>query len=179
MSTRSALLPGPAELRRPAELTRPTDPTAWAPQALLDLVGAVADDPSRWRDAVRFDAGTRQWARLPAPDGAELWLLTWLPDQSTDLHDPGSSAAALTVVSGVLEEVRADADGRRTTSVLTSGDGVHLAAGVVHDVGNRGTAPAVSVHAYSPPLSAMSFYEASASGLHRVRTVATDQPEES
>ena len=166
MSTRSALLP------------RPADP-AWTPQALLDLVGAVADDPARWRSAVRFDAGRRHWSRLPAPDGAELWLLTWLPDQSTDLHDHGPSAAALTVVAGWLEEVRADATGRRTTSVLAAGDGVHLSPGVVHDVGNRGTVPAVSVHAYSPPLSSMSFYERSPAGLHRVRTVVTDQPEQS
>ena len=154
------------------------DPTAWTPQALLDLVGAVADDPSRWRAAVRFDAGRRHWSRLPAPAGAELWLLTWLPDQSTDLHDHGPSAAALTVVAGLLEEVRAGADGRRSRTVLSRGDGVQLAPGVVHDVGNRGTAPAVSVHAYSPPLSSMSFYETSPSGLHRVRTVATDQPEQ-
>lgn len=165
--------------RRPAPLPRPADPTAWAPQALLDLVSAVADDLAAWRSAVRFDAGRRHWSRLPAPDGAELWLLTWLPDQATDLHDHGPSAAALTVVGGLLEEVRADASGRRTTSVLGRGDGVHLAPGVVHDVGNRGTEPAVSVHAYSPPLSSMSFYETSAAGLHRVRTVATDEPEQS
>lgn len=152
-------------------------PETWSPQALLDLVGAVADDPSRWRDAVRFDAGRRHWSRLPAPDGAELWLLTWLPDQSTDLHDHGPSAAALTVVAGLLEEVRADATGRRTSTVLRPGDGVHLAPGVVHDVGNRGTEPAVSVHAYSPPLSSMSFYEPSPAGLQRVRTVLSDQPE--
>jgi quercetin dioxygenase-like cupin family protein len=173
VSHRSALLP------RSPELPRPADPTAWAPEALLDLVHAVADDPPSWREAIRFDAGRRHWARLPAPEGAELWLLTWLPDQSTDLHDHGPSAAALTVVTGVLEEVRADVDGRRSTSVLTGGDGVQLAPGVVHDVGNRGTAPAVSVHAYSPPLSSMSFYETSPAGLHRVRTVLTDQPEES
>ncbi len=164
MPTRSALL---------------SPPEIWSPQALLDLVGAVADDPSRWRDAVRFDAGRRHWSRLPAPDGAELWLLTWLPDQSTDLHDHGPSAAALTVVAGLLEEVRADPVGRRTSTVLRPGDGVHLVPGVVHDVGNRGTEPAVSVHAYSPPLSSMSFYEATASGLQQVRTVATDQPEQS
>jgi quercetin dioxygenase-like cupin family protein len=163
VSTRSALL---------------SPPETWSPRALLDLVGAVADDPSRWRDAVRFDAGRRHWSRLPAPDGAELWLLTWLPDQSTDLHDHGSSAAALTVVAGLLEEVRADAAGRRTSTVLRAGDGVHLAPGVVHDVGNRGTEPAVSVHAYSPPLSSMSFYEPSPAGLQRVRTVLSDQPEQ-
>ena len=176
MPARSALLALPADPRLPDP--RPAHPTAFTPQALLDLVDAVADDRSRWLDAVRFDAGRRHWSRLPAPAGAELWLLTWLPDQSTDLHDHGRSAAALAVVAGVLEEVRADHDGHRTTSVRTRGDSVHLPPGVVHDVGNRGTAPAVSVHAYSPPLSSMSFYETSSSGLHRVRTVLTDEPEQ-
>ena len=75
--------------------------------------------------------------------------------------------------------MRAGADGRRSRTVLQPRRRVHLAPGVVHDVGNRGTAPAVSVRAYSPPLSSMSFYETSPSGLHRVRTVATDQPEQS
>ena len=46
-----------------------------------------------------------------------------------------------------------------TGSVTTFGSR-HL-----HDVSNAATAPAVSVHAYSPPLTAMRRYEMTASGL--------------
>ncbi len=38
--------------------------------------------------------------------------------------------------------------------------------------------PTLSVHAYSPPLTAMSYYELTGhGGLRRTRTVLTDQPE--
>jgi len=38
--------------------------------------------------------------------------------------------------------------------------------------------PTLSVHAYSPPLTAMSYYEVTGHGtLRRTRTVLTDQPE--
>jgi hypothetical protein len=43
----------------------------------------------------------------------------------------------------------------------------------VHDVYNAGPAAAVSLHAYSPPLSEMSFYAQHPSGLARLRTVST------
>src|SRR3954467_4189396 len=42
--------------------------------------------------------------RLLARPGWEAWLLTWLPGQSTGLHDHGGSAGAFAVLDGVLEE---------------------------------------------------------------------------
>jgi hypothetical protein len=44
----------------------------------------------------------------------------------------------------------------------------------VHDVVNRVPAPAVSVHAYSPPLTAMFYYAVEPAGLRRTRTVLTE-----
>jgi hypothetical protein len=41
----------------------------------------------------------------------------------------------------------------------------------VHDVENRAVEPAVSVHAYSPPLTAMSYYDVAPDGrLRRSRS---------
>jgi Cysteine dioxygenase type I len=48
---------------------------------------------------------------------------------------------------------------------VTSLGGRHL-----HDVGNDAADPAVSVHAYSPPLSAMRRYEMTSAGQALVRT---------
>jgi hypothetical protein len=45
----------------------------------------------------------------------------------------------------------------------------------VHDPGNDSGAPAVSVHAYSPPLTAMRRYETAPSGLALVRTELAEQ----
>ena len=143
---------------------------------LADLVASVADDPRLWRDSVRFDRGSRYWHRLAALPGADLWLLTWLPDQHTDLHDHGEATAAFTVVCGSLTETRV-ADGRPVDRTLSRGQVSWVPAGAVHDVGNRGTAPAISIHAYSPALTEMTFWSLSAGELSRVSTVLTDEPE--
>ena len=43
--------------------------------------------------------------------GAQVWLLSWLPQQGTPLHDHGTSAGAFSVVRGTLTE-RVLASGR-------------------------------------------------------------------
>jgi mannose-6-phosphate isomerase-like protein (cupin superfamily) len=154
--------------------------------SLADAVQTVAGDPRLWRKHVHFDRGTRYWHRLASlpdielPDtdlpDIDLWLLTWLPDQQTDLHDHGEASAAFTVVSGSLEEVRVSG-GRRITRSLSPGQLSWVPAGAVHDVGNRGDAPAISIHAYSPRLTTMTFWELSHGQLHRGSTLRTDEPE--
>lgn len=144
--------------------------------SLADVVLTVAGDPRLWREHVRFDRGSRYWHRLASLPDADLWLLTWLPDQHTDLHDHGEASAAFTVVSGALSEVRVS-EGRQVSRSLTRGQVSWVPAGAVHDVGNRGDGPAISIHAYSPALTAMTFWELSAGELHRGSTVRTDEPE--
>lgn len=64
--------------------------------------------------------------------------------------------------------------------VLEGGDQAAFPLGWVHDVGAAGDTPfeTLSVHAYSPPLTAMSYYEVTArQRLRRTRTELTDQPE--
>ena len=143
---------------------------------LLDLVSTVAGDPRLWREHVRFDHGSRYWHRLASLPAADLWLLTWLPDQQTDLHDHGEADAAFTVVSGSLEEVRVR-DGARVATTLTRGQVSWVPAGAVHDVGNRSTSPAISIHAYSPALTEMGFWSLERGVLSRVSSVRTDEPE--
>jgi quercetin dioxygenase-like cupin family protein len=148
-----------------------------APGPLLDLVRAVAADRSRWEPAVRFDASSRYWQRLLQTAHVDLWLLTWLPGQDTELHDHGAAAAAVTVVAGAVQEVRADLHGALTTTRLEVGDAVWVPPGAVHDVRHAGTGPAVSLHAYSPRLRRMTYYERAPQGLRVTRTVLSDEPE--
>jgi mannose-6-phosphate isomerase-like protein (cupin superfamily) len=144
--------------------------------SLADAVQTVAGDPRLWRQHVRFDRGTRYWHRLASLPDVDLWLLTWLPDQQTDLHDHGEAGAAFTVVSGTLAEVRVSG-GRRITRSLSPGQLSWVPAGAVHDVGNWSDAPAISIHAYSPRLTTMTFWELSDGQLHRGSTLRTDEPE--
>ena len=113
-------------------------------------------------------ANDRWFTRLHGDDELDVWLISWVPDRSTELHDHGGSLGALTVVSGALRETRWDGQALRRRR-LTAGDQAAFPLGWVHDVvwaPDRDTsapiapiAPTLSVHAYSPPLTAMSYYE--------------------
>jgi hypothetical protein len=124
----------------------------------------------------------RWFSRLYGDDELDIWLISWVPDRSTELHDHGGSLGALTVVSGTLRETRWDGQALRRRR-LTAGDQAGFPLGWVHDVvwapdRHAPIAPALSVHAYSPPLTAMSYYEVTnRNTLRRRRTELTDIPE--
>jgi mannose-6-phosphate isomerase-like protein (cupin superfamily) len=142
---------------------------------LATLVQEIAADEGFWRPRLQLPRhDSRWWTRLWTDRDVDVWLLSWLPDQATDLHDHGDSAAAFTVVSGVLAETRLEA-GRAVTDYCTPGTTVWVAPGVLHDVRGAGDGPSVSIHAYSVPLSRMTFYDPAGRVL---RTVETTEPEE-
>lgn len=147
---------------------------------LTELVRSYAEHPGRWQPAVRIPepGQDRFWTRLDGPAGADVWLLSWLPGHSTDLHDHGTSAAAFAVVSGELTEVRIAPDGAATDHARGTGGTTWVAPGVIHDVHGAGDGPAVSIHAYSPPLTQMTYYRRTAHGVRPVETVPTRDPEQ-
>lgn len=139
-------------------------------------------------DALLPDSGLpadeRWFARIHGDDELDIWLISWAPGHATELHDHGGSLGALTVLSGSLTEFRWDGTDLRAHR-LDAGDQAAFPLGWVHDVvwapppiTVTPPAPTLSVHAYSPPLSAMSYYEITDRGtLRRQRTELTDQPE--
>lgn len=147
-------------------------PTAPTPAALGELARAVAGRPDRWRPAVRFDAAARFHTRLEVTGGHEVWLLTWLPGQGTEIHDHGGAAGAFTVVAGVLTERAFPASGGAPRARELAAGGLRsFGPRYAHEVVNPGTEPAVSIHAYAPALAAMSYYaELPGGGLRPVRT---------
>jgi predicted metal-dependent enzyme (double-stranded beta helix superfamily) len=137
-----------------------------SPLKLGQLVGSIAAQPGRWRDIVRFDAGERWYHRLELTDDLEVWLLSWLPGQGTGFHDHGEAVGAFTVAQGGLTERTVPARQARSRSRLYQAGQVRpFGAAHIHDVVNLGAGPAVSVHAYSPPLTAMRRYELTGTGL--------------
>jgi hypothetical protein len=125
----------------------------------------------------------RWFTRLHGDDELDVWLISWVPERSTELHDHGGSLGALTVVSGALSETRWDGEALRERR-LDAGDQAGFPLGWVHDVVWAPSAPVtsrrptLSVHAYSPPLTAMSYYDITdRNTLRRARTELTDTPE--
>jgi mannose-6-phosphate isomerase-like protein (cupin superfamily) len=146
---------------------------------LSALVRTVAADESLWLPQLQFPRGSeRWWTRLLSDAGIDVWLLSWLPGHSTDLHDHGPSAAAFAVVRGRLSELRQRSDGRLHAVTHRSGSITALAPGVLHDVHGSGREPAASIHAYSPPLHEMNYYELDRRGaVRRTRSVRSSEPE--
>lgn len=156
-------------------------PATVAPMPLADLVAltsSVADDVRAGLYEVHADEQNRWHVRLLCDDQVDVWLISWTQEQGTQLHDHGSSAGAFTVVSGTLTEavwtpgVDVLAEVERGT-----GDSVVFAEHYVHDVRNVHAETAVSVHAYSPPLRRMSFYQVQGRQLMPLASMWTDDPE--
>lgn len=145
------------------------------PAGLADLVRTVASK-GEWPSLVRFTADRRWYRRLELTEIYEIWLLAWLPGQQTGFHDHGEAAGAFTVVRGELQERLARPGSRQVRQrVARHGSVRSFGARHLHDVSNESAWPAVSVHAYSPPLTAMRHYEMGRSGLSQVRTDFAEQ----
>jgi predicted metal-dependent enzyme (double-stranded beta helix superfamily) len=121
---------------------------------------------------VRLDPEGRWYEQIHMGDTYELWLISWLPGQSTGFHDHGGANGAFGVVWGELEEhvVARDA-ATSSASAVRAGKVRSFGPRYVHDVRNVSAGSvAVSVHAYSPPLSSMTRYDLTPGGLAAVRT---------
>jgi len=159
---------------RPAR-TRSTAPTPLALPDLAELTRGIAAQVRTGAHDVVLDPERRWYRRLYADPFVDVWLISWATEQATELHDHAGSLGALTVVSGELQEERwVPAERGLRTRRLRAGKGASFALGHVHDVVNTRPAHAVSVHAYSPPLTAMSYYAVDGAGdLRRSRTLVT------
>jgi quercetin dioxygenase-like cupin family protein len=160
--------------------TRPACTSGPTPLGLADLTALTREVAAEVRAGlypVRIDHDRRWYRLLRSDDYVDVWLISWATEQTAELHDHAGSLGALTVVSGQLIEQRWAGDGLRSRR-LRAGRSVGFPLGHVHDVGNPEPAPAVSVHAYSPPLTAMSYYalDAAAPGprLRRTRSVLVE-----
>ncbi|WP_082943521.1 cysteine dioxygenase family protein [Mycobacterium sp. 1274761.0] len=163
-------------------------PTRLRVPDLLYTVDQAADEVLSGRYDHLLPAGglptdERWYARIHGDDELDVWLISWVKDHATELHDHGGSLGALTLVSGALDEFRWDGEALRRRR-LNAGDQAAFPLGWVHDVMWAPTstitvsAPTLSVHAYSPPLTAMSYYEVTnRNTLRRSRTELTDGPE--
>jgi len=135
--------------------------SAVPPQSLQRIVRGIAAQHERWIGRVRLTTGQRWYERLHCGPDYDVWAISWMPGQGTGFHDHGGSSGAFHVVSGQLEEHRPDLE----PLVLLTGDTRVFGPSHVHDVRNSSAAPAISVHAYSPPLTEMTHYAVDDTGL--------------
>ncbi|MFC9429090.1 cysteine dioxygenase [Streptomyces sp. NPDC056987] len=158
------------------------------PAELLDFVRGAAADRALI-DSLPLDPEGRTWIRLEGPGGSEAWLIGWPPGTGTGWHDHGGSHGAFATAAGTLKEdslaARLPTEGWKTLELaedvdrerqLTAGEGRAFGRHHVHEVRNEsGTAHAVSVHAYYPPLPLMRRYSRTGQVL---RLEQVERPEE-
>jgi rhodanese-related sulfurtransferase/predicted metal-dependent enzyme (double-stranded beta helix superfamily) len=130
------------------------------PEDLAHIVSKFALSDG-WIAKVRLRTEQRWYERLYLGPDYDIWVISWLPGQSTGFHDHGGSSGALVVATGMLEEHRPG----EQTHVLHPGKPRAFGPDYAHDVRNESLAPAISIHAYSPPLSDMNEYELDGSQL--------------
>jgi rhodanese-related sulfurtransferase len=132
----------------------PTGSTGRTPEELAEIVAQFASSDG-WMEKVRLSAKRRWYERLYHGPDHDIWVISWLPGQSTGFHDHGESAGAFVVATGFLEERRPG----EKPYVIHPGKPHAFGADYAHDVRNVSLAPAISIHAYSPPLEEMNEYE--------------------
>jgi predicted metal-dependent enzyme (double-stranded beta helix superfamily) len=111
--------------------------------------------------------------RLLLTADIEIWLIHWEAGHDTGFHDHDRSGGTVVVLEGAVREDRLVVGGPPSTRVVSAGESFTFDPADIHRVTHVAGAPAVTIHAYSPPLHAMGAYEVTGEGrLRRTRLSA-------
>jgi Cysteine dioxygenase type I len=141
------------------------------------------DLASAWRSR---RTGARRFAKVYEDDRLTLWLLGWRPGEdvadhladTTPIHGHGDSAVYVSCLEGEVDndnygllpqdaQIGTQAQAPFRPSTLSLGETLYLPVGGVHDMRcdeKDGRGFALTLHAYSPRLSTMTFYESTQQG---------------
>jgi predicted metal-dependent enzyme (double-stranded beta helix superfamily) len=144
-------------------------------EALRAWAAEITAAPGRWAPHVRHRADQRIFVPLDAPEGAEAWLICWMPGHDTGFHDHDLSSGAVTVVKGRLREERLAWGGGVTAANYEVGDVFDFGPSDIHRVVHPGGEPAVSIHVYSPELRRMGAYAEGDGGVLQRHPVANGE----
>ena len=139
---------------------------------LRALVGELAAQPEQWLPLVRRGVGQRTFAQLRRDSHVDVWVISWPRGGDTGFHDHDLSRGAVAVVEGEVIEERLVLGGAPRRLCHRAGDVFDFDASHVHRMRQVYDVPAVSVHAYSPPLWRMGTYVVDADGTLRRESIS-------
>jgi predicted metal-dependent enzyme (double-stranded beta helix superfamily) len=131
---------------------------------LTSLVAGLAARPEAWQHLVVHRADARTYVELHRDEHVAVWLICWMDHHDTGYHDHDLSAGAVGVAAGAVREERLVIGGAPLVRVAAAGETFAFGPSDIHRVAHAGEAPAVTIHAYSPPLWRMGAYEVLDSG---------------
>jgi predicted metal-dependent enzyme (double-stranded beta helix superfamily) len=145
---------------------------------LRAIAAQIAARPELWSEQVDHDPSQRTYAELLRDAHLDVWLICWSEDHDTGFHDHDLSAGAVAVISGSVREERL-ALGRPTDAPIArtvrAGSSFDFGASDIHRVLHTGSEPAVTIHAYSPPLSRMGAYVVEPDGQLRRHAISYEE----
>jgi predicted metal-dependent enzyme (double-stranded beta helix superfamily) len=144
------------------------------PDELVACATEFAARKELWSEHVSHDPSHRTYAQLLRDEHLDVWLLCWSRDHDTGFHDHDLSAGGVAVVRGAVREERL-ALGRSVDEPIArlakAGSSFSFGASDIHRVLHAGEGPAVTIHAYSPPLVRMGSYMVEPDGQLRRHAV--------
>jgi predicted metal-dependent enzyme (double-stranded beta helix superfamily) len=152
-------------------IARPRDRDLDRPE-LEDVVARLAARADLWAHLVRHDPGERVYEELLRDSHLAVWLICWMEDHDTGFHDHDRSAGAVAVAQGAVIEDRLLLGRPPSSCTYGAGRAFSFAASDIHRVRHGGAGPAVTIHAYSPPLWRMGAYEIRPGGELRRHSIS-------
>jgi len=129
-----------------------------APAQLERFVAQLAAEPARWRHLIRHERDMRVYEQIFGDERVNAWLICWSGGQDTGFHDHDESAGAIAVLQGRVRDERLAIGSPPITREFAAGQRFRLPPNAIHRVVHEGPEPAITLHAYSPPLIRMGAY---------------------
>lgn len=129
-----------------------------SPTELDDFVQVLARRRTEWEHLIRHSPDGRVFEQVWDDEEVNAWLICWSDLQDTGWHDHDASAAAIFVLDGQIREERLRLAAAPVSCVMRSGTSFYVPSSAIHRVLHAGSRPAVTLHAYSPPLTRTGAY---------------------
>lgn len=142
---------------------------------LAQLVAEIAARPEVWEPLVHHDHEERTCVALLANEHVGIWVISWLPGHDTGWHDHAGSVGAVAVATGTVCEERPSWGPERIALEAAARESFTFGDTDIHRVIAIGDQPAVTIHAYSPPLQAMGIYRPDEHGAMTRSTISWEE----
>jgi mannose-6-phosphate isomerase-like protein (cupin superfamily) len=133
-------------------------------EQLEQFVSELVASPERWVHLVRHCDDVRVYEQIWDDEDVNAWVICWSEDQDTGFHDHDESGAAIAVISGSVREERLVLGAAPRGRELGAGSVFTVPPVAIHRVLHAGDGPAVTIHAYSPPLTRTGSYHVGPDG---------------
>jgi hypothetical protein len=140
--------------------------------ALQRLVRDIAAQRELWRPLVTLDPDCRRFEQLWRDEHVDVWVISWMRGHDTGFHDHDVSRGAVAVVAGEIVEERLILSGPPRRLHHRAGAVFDFDASHVHRMSQDSHSPAVTIHAYSPPLWRMGTYAVATDGTLRRESIS-------